>query len=61
MNAGAYQASPDQGQSNGSGGASAADKSDIKNDTVSSESVRREMAFDMMIERLENVLTRLEN
>ena len=59
-NAGVQQGAPDQGKSNGtnSGGQGANDQ---RSDTLSSqESLRREMALEALVERMESALQRLE-
>lgn len=57
----AQQASPDQGQSNGTGGGGQG-ANDQRSDTISqSESIRREMQNDEFLSKLESLVTRLEN
>lgn len=57
----AQQASPDQGQSNGTGGGGQG-ANDQRSDTISqSESIRREMQGEEFLSKLESLVTRLEN
>lgn len=53
-------AAPGQGQGNGTGGQGSTASNDVQSDTISSESVLRNMQAESLIDRLEGVLAKLE-
>lgn len=57
---GIQAASPGQGQSNGSGGASSGDRNDLRSDTIS-QSIMQDIQNEQFLERLESLVTRMEN
>lgn len=57
---GVQQASPGQGRNNPAGSAGSSDSNDLRSDTISNEALLARMQNESLIERLENILNRLD-